>query len=656
MSSYFQSIRRLKDSHHYIQEITRQFALYKATQDQVDNPTYKTYHRATTNRLICKEISAKPLLQAAEFYVPVVPVEPGPPEDGGGGGVTPTGTVTVMINFDHELIDRSTNKNNALFEFTNNQLMFADGRDSAMSFAVNFNQNSNSTYDKLWIPFSNSTQIVYDTPSGFSVFMRLKPHTLTNLGSSQVIMPAPLTNRIKYWGGPVFNKYSPQIYVIWWGSAWNSGTANSNMNTLRSHMNTICTGQHFEGLWEYGFIKKPLAPIHLVDTSPLFSGGQMSDWTPTHNVFLSHMNDGSIPNPNSHGEAWSATDATPFDYKHMYCIMLPPGKLNPPGYYGATSRAFMPNSPFVHWSWSVLNPYDNASSGGYTAMQNWEQAWAHEMMHQLCHPGMMGCATGGGYITDTCSSIQHPFANGQNCGAGRKTLSGTNIVTEPYWSDMAGKCIAPGSGESWVAPPTGSGSGSGTTIRRYIFQKMDDLDNGATAAVGDDGTVYFNVKKAGVEYKRKTSAGALKVNTWADLWFNFDSATNTPTIYVNNVAFTTASTEALLWNNKHSHFIIANYDLGAATGQYRGLLDDMRLYRNKLVTTQQVNNMETNGLTITAVNVDATQGVAIVNRCKVDSKLENNVFVAADVEPDDVAPTGLASFTGASFTDLSFTL
>ena len=66
--------------------------------------------------------------------------------------------------------------------------------------------------------------------------------------------------------------------------------------------------------------------------------------------------------------------------------------------------------------------------------------------------------------------------------------------------------------------------------------------------------------------------------------------------------------------------------------------------------------METNGLTITAVNVDSTQGVAIVNRCKIDSKLENNVFVAADIDPDIIAPVGLASFTGASFTDLSFTL
>ena len=90
--------------------------------------------------------------------------------------------------------------------------------------------------------------------------------------------------------------------------------------------------------------------------------------------------------------------------------------------------------------------------------------------------------------------------------------------------------------------------------------------------MGEDGTIYFNVKKAGIEYKRKTSAGALKVNTWADLWFNFDTATNTPTIYVNNVAFTTASTETLLWNNKHSHFIIANYDLGACHRSVQGLV------------------------------------------------------------------------------------
>ena len=652
MSSYFNQIRRLKDSHHYIQEITRQFAMYRATQDQVDNQVYKAYNRATTNRLIVKEQAAAPLKQLAEFYIPTVPQEPGPPDDP--TAPTPIGTTTVLLNFDHELQDRSTSNNDALFEFTNNQLLFIEGQGAQMNFAVNFNPSSNSTYDKLWIPFSNSTQVVYDTPSGFSIFTRIMPSTLASLGTQQVVMPSPVTNRITYYGGPVFNKVRPQIYVIWWGSAWNSGTANSNMTTLRSHMATICNGDHYAGLWEYGGIKKPLAPIHFVDTTALFSGDQMSDWTPTHNRFLALMAAGTIPNPNSWGERWSATDATPFDYTHMYCIMLPPGKFNPPGYYGATSRAYMPTTPFVHWSWSVLNPYDNASAGGYTAMQNWEQAWAHEMIHQLTHPGMMGCANGGGYLTNTCSSIQHPFANGENCGAGRKTLSGTSIVTEPYWSDMAGKCIAPGSGESWVAEP--AGSTTGTVIRRYIFQKMDDLDNGATAAIGSDGTVYFSVKKAGLEYKRKTAAGAVAVNTWADLWFTFDYANNTPSIYVNNVKYTNTSTEPLLWNNTHSHTIIGNYNLGATTGQFRGRMDEFRLYRNMLVNDQQVDNLDANGLSITPITVDNTQGVAIVNRCKIDSQLIPSPFVADDIEPTIIPGVPIVSFTPTSFTVTSFTV
>ena len=67
MSSYFNQIRRLKDSHHYIQEITRQFAMYKATQDQVDNVVYKGYNRSTTNRLIVREQAAAPLKQASRI-------------------------------------------------------------------------------------------------------------------------------------------------------------------------------------------------------------------------------------------------------------------------------------------------------------------------------------------------------------------------------------------------------------------------------------------------------------------------------------------------------------------------------------------------------------------------------------------------------------
>ena len=238
MSSYFNQIRRLKDSHHYIQEITRQFALYRATQDQVDNQVYKAYNRATTNRLIVKEQAAAPLKQAAEFWTPTVPQEPGPEEQP--GAPTPVGTTTVMLNFDHELEDRSTSNNDALFEFTNNQLLFAEGQGAQMNFAVNFNPTSNSTFDKLWIPFSNSTQLVYDTPNGFSILTRIYPITLADLGTQQAAAPAPLTNRVKYFGGPILQQIQRpdlQYLVGFCMEFWDIGIKKKHSSIC---YNTIC--------------------------------------------------------------------------------------------------------------------------------------------------------------------------------------------------------------------------------------------------------------------------------------------------------------------------------------------------------------------------------------------------------------------------------
>ena len=75
-----------------------------------------------------------------------------------------------------------------------------------------------------------------------------------------------------------------------------------------------------------------------------------------------------------------------------------------------------------------------------------------------------------------------------------------------------------------------------------------------------------------------------------------------------------------------------------------------------LATAQQVDNFDANGLTITPVNVDATQGVAIVNRCKIDSKLEPSPFKPSDIAPEIIPPVGIVSFTPTSFTVTSFTV
>ena len=184
----------------------------------------------------------------------------------------------------------------------------------------------------------------------------------------------------------------------------------------------------------------------------------------------------------------------------------------------------------------------------------------------------------------------------------------------------------------FMNPPQPRERQSGVTYsKRWMTWIMEQL-----AALGSDGTVYFSVKKAGVEYRRKTASGSVNTNAWCDLWFTFNYSTNTPAIYVNNVKYTTASTEGLLWNNTHSHMIIGNYNLGPSIGQYRGRMDEFRLYRNTIVSDAQVDNLNTNGLTITDINVDETQGVAIVNRCKIDTPLATDVYEPDDVELDDV--------------------
>ena len=657
MSSYFGMIRRLKDSHHYIQEITRQFALYRATQDQVDNQVYKAYNRATTNRLIVKEQAAAPLKQAAEFWTPTVPQEPGPPEEQP-GAPTPVGTTTIMLNFDHELEDRSTSNNDALFEFTNNQLLFAEGQGAQMNFAVNFNPTSNSTFDKLWIPFSNSTQVVYDTPNGFSILTRIYPITLANLGTQQVAGPAPLTNRTKYFGGPMLNKYNVEIHNIWWGTAWSSGTSASRKSTLMSAYNTIVNSDHFKGVWQYQGVKTPvIANNNVVHTSTPLPSATNVTFAEIETMIENCWTAGQIPNPENFGEP--AMGLGQMDYRHLFFVHIPTPKLLPAGYGGASSVSLKHVGGTVWYNWSALNPPFFLASNypEYNEVQMDMQGFGHEVFHHLESPWPGGCTGTDGFVGQIysyqgeCNGMQHATPG---CGSRLRPLTGTSVITESYWSDMDGKCIAPGSGDTWTREP--APQPGGTIIRRYIFQKMDDLDHGATAAIGEDGTVYLNVKKAGLEYKVKTAPGAVAVNTWADIWFTFSPSTNSPAIYVNNRKYTTPSTENLIWNNKHSHTIIANYNVGATVGQFRGRMDEWRLYRNMLATAQQVDNFDANGLTITPVNVDSTQGVAIVNRCKIDSKLEPSPFKPSDIAPEIIPPVGIVSFTATSFTPTSFTV
>lgn len=666
MSSYFQSIRRLKDAQFYINEITRQFAVWKATQDQVDNPTFKAYQRATTNRLICKEQAAVPIQQDAEFWQPQVPQEPN------GGILTPPGNqaITVMLNFDHELEDRSNMNNDALFEFTNNQLIFTEGATSALSFAIDFNHNSNVTYDKLWIPFSNSTQIVYDTPTGFSIFTRIKPTVITDLGTTTTPGPAPASNRVKYHGGATRHLHNAEVQVIWWGSAYNSGSAQSRRQEMQAAMEHIKNSDYWKGLWEYSDCKPVGSITNVVNTTESIPGATAITFAQVVDCIKDSRDQGQVPDWNDFEEFSPLAPTQNWDFRHIYCVILPPGKEMPPGFGGGTSVANDGGGTTLFNWCAIYGPHNSpyAPLPDRSQVQTVCQGLMHELIHAMVTPSVAGCGPDGAWLFDEpgfCNNIQHGppeggcssdhLGNECKCGNRLKIIPGNNnALVESYWSNMAGRCVCPGVDSFWVRPPAATSSGS--AIRRYIFQKLDDLDNGATAAIGADGTVFFNVKKNGTEYKIKTTPGKVIVGQWADIWFAFDNPTNTPKIFVNDVLYTNPSTEALLWNNTHSHTIIGNYNMGATVGQLRAAMDDFRVYRNGVVTSDQVNNLSNNGLTVTGIDVTQERGVAIVNRTRLNKQLENTgVFVSADAEAGDVSAPKV-SFTGDSFTSTSFTI
>ena len=409
------------------------------------------------------------------------------------------------------------------------------------------------------------------------------PTVITDLGTTTVTGPAPQSNRLIDFGGPKRNHVDQQLYVIWWGSGWNdNGNDEDDKNTLKSHYNQVVASDYFKGLWQYNGTKPISTITHVDNTAFSVPGADAVTFQQIIDCVLDSRTRGIIPQfTGTSDSGWN------FDLTHLFLVMIPPNKQLPPGYGGATSRA---EDPVTHitFNWSAQTPPGPIGPiPGYTKIQTVEQAAMHEVMHAYITPTVGACTTGNGWLFNEpgfCNNFQHGppgtgcgFLSDQcNCGNRLRTISGTNILVESYWSNMDGGCRAPGTGDNWIRPPAGS---TGPAIRRYIFQKQDDLDHGATAAIGSDGTVYFEVKKPGIMRRIKSGNGAVIVGQWADCWFVWDNNTNTATMYINNVLHNEASSEVLSFNNTHSHFILGNRNLGASVGQFRGRMDDFRLYR-----------------------------------------------------------------------------
>ena len=183
---------------------------------------------------------------------------------------------------------------------------------------------------------------------------------------------------------------------------------------------------------------------------------------------------------------------------------------------------------------------------------------------------------------------------------------------------------------------------------RTIFQKIDDAtpSNAVMLRVSESGTLKLILKRNGTEYKYNTDPGIIELDTVYDIWVTYAVSGNAIHIYVNNVDVPiTTTTDTAVWQEStvNRGMFLGTRGWGSAgTGMVYGDYYDFRIYREKIISTSEVNHMWTNKWTI----ADIPFGHVMITNYW-------SVFIGAD-EGGGVIVTD-SSYECDSFTIVSFT-
>jgi hypothetical protein len=134
---------------------------------------------------------------------------------------------------------------------------------------------------------------------------------------------------------------------------------------------------------------------------------------------------------------------------------------------------------------------------------------------------------------------------------------------------------------------------SALSFRRGIIDSRLDASNVWSITIDSSGIAYFNVQKAGTDYKAQVSG--FTTGSWQHLGATFNGATNTPIIYRNAVAGISSSAATQYKTNDPSwYYMSIGYTIGAGTGNshYVGYYDEIRYYKSVVLTPTQITNLK----------------------------------------------------------------
>jgi hypothetical protein len=256
----------------------------------------------------------------------------------------------------------------------------------------------------------------------------------------------PKANEVLDKGGVIPTQLS--VYLIFWGSGWNSGTPLSNKTAIMDDMTTLFKTYYFDHIYQYRRIKRPLLAGMVTNTTY----APIDNYTATNVTAL--INDckttGLIPN---------TVDAT----KTLFIVLnLDPN--NPNGAVNIDKDHFKDtyiwgyvnyHSDIDFWDEDLTNLIVNTAT-------DTDPLTGFVLKSNAKFPGHL---EGVDELTEICST----------------TADVNGVKTRRYWSNQDNACIAKNTAPTWISCPTGS------TWHPDIQECVKDVVSGGGGGGGDTG-------------------------------------------------------------------------------------------------------------------------------------------------------------------------
>lgn len=168
-----------------------------------------------------------------------------------------------------------------------------------------------------------------------------------------------------------------------------------------------------------------------------------------------------------------------------------------------------------------------------------------------------------------------------------------------------------------------------------------------------NGNLYFHVRIANVYYTASKSFAFPSLNRWYRVFCTFNRGTTTPRIYVDGTLSTDQTTTyvgGLELPNTTTDLYLGGNDVSGQSF-LSGFVSDFRYWREKVVSQEEISNIQQNSYTISFTLYPARAGVGNFATAEPSSPGQPPTLPPPPPTP---TPSTLRSFTTTSFTSASF--